>query len=94
MVARKRPLYYGRDQISEQDAIKRIDAYLSAVREEYLRAREIHPVTPNGHSGYAVLLEEVEEVWQEVKHPTQYENLFKECVQVSAMALAMALELK
>ncbi len=90
---RSRALYYANGDSRGQNAIK-MRAFLNAVMEEYQKAREHHPSTPNGHSGYAVMLEEVEEVWQEVKHPTVYENLFGECVQTAAMAMAMAIELE
>ena len=40
----------------------------------------------NPHEGYAVLLEELDELWQAVKHGTPIEQR-KEAVQVAAMAL-------
>lgn len=92
----KRSLYYQREVQSIQEEHKRVQAFLSAVGEEYIRARYDlkHPPTPNGHSGWAVLHEEEQEVWQEVQHPTTYANLFKECVQTAAMAMALALEVE
>jgi NTP pyrophosphatase (non-canonical NTP hydrolase) len=45
------------------------------------------------HEGYSVILEELDEVWEEVKKKTKerdMNNLFKELIQVSAMAQKMA----
>lgn len=40
----------------------------------------------SAHEGYAVILEELDELWQEVKHGTR-ERQREEAVQVAAMAL-------
>ena len=56
---------------------------------EVLRAIVKHP-TPfhSAHEGYAVLLEEVDELWNEVKAQTQSpEQMRKEAIHVAAMAL-------
>jgi hypothetical protein len=71
---------------------------------EVLRAKQIHGDKPfNGiHEGYAVLLEEVDELWDEVKkNPRKYpggsglhrDAMRKEAIQVAAMALRFAAEL-
>ena len=46
----------------------------------------------SGHEGFAVLKEEVDELWEAVKlnkkrHPERNELMRKECIQVGAMAL-------
>lgn len=46
----------------------------------------------SGHEGFAVLKEEVDELWEAVKlnkkrHPERDELMEKECIQVGAMAL-------
>lgn len=51
----------------------------------------------NAHEGYAVLLEEVDELWEEVKknqfkHPERNALIQKEAIQVAAMALRIAIE--
>lgn len=63
--------------------------FQKAVTEEIERARESHPPIQNIHEGYAVLLEEVDEFWDEVKKKTKNrdpDHLYKELVQVAAMA--------
>jgi len=59
------------------------------VIEEIRKAGESHPPIQNIHEGYAVLLEEVDEFWDEVKKKTKERDpkkLYKELVQVAAMA--------
>jgi NTP pyrophosphatase (non-canonical NTP hydrolase) len=59
------------------------------VRELNL-ARDAYPEFNSAHEGYAVLKEEVDELWDEIKKkPSQRdpEALRKEAIQVAAMAL-------
>lgn len=67
------------------------------VQMELLHAREKFPPMQSAHEGYAILLEEVDELWEEVKgnkgDPSLYrQSMRKEAVQVAAMALAFILE--
>lgn len=60
---------------------------------ELKKARQQHGPILSIHEGYAVILEELDEVWDEVKKKTNernLSNLLKELVQVSAMAQKMA----
>lgn len=61
---------------------------LKEIETEYLKAREIWPPMHSRHEGYAVLLEEVDELWQEIKHGSK-ERARAEAIQVGAMILAM-----
>lgn len=64
---------------------------LEDVAAELTRARAKHPEAFNSsHEGFAVLKEEVDELWDEVKHQTEersYARMRKEAVQIGAMAL-------
>jgi len=63
------------------------------VREELKRARRKNGPILSIHEGYAVILEELDEAWNEVKKQTEernLNNLLKELIQVSAMAQKMA----
>jgi NTP pyrophosphatase (non-canonical NTP hydrolase) len=63
------------------------------VKLELKRARKMHGPVNSIHEGYSVILEELDEVWEEVKKKTKerdMDNLFKELIQVAAMAQKMA----
>jgi hypothetical protein len=60
------------------------------LREVYL-ARQKHPPINSPHEGYAVILEELEEFWDEVKRrdrlPDNFAAMGVELRQIAAMAL-------
>lgn len=64
-----------------------IDSALASVKAELLRANKKHgALLHSAHEGYAVLKEEVDELWDDVKQ----DNLVrasKEAIQVGAMAV-------
>lgn len=64
--------------------------------DEFIHAREKHKACNSFHEHYAVLLEEVDEYWEEVrKNSTQRskKRIREELIQVAAMALAGIVEL-
>jgi len=68
---------------------------IETVGKEYDLACEKFPEMRSYHEGFAILKEEVDELWDEVKaHPPRCEELIKkECVQVAAMALRFLVDL-
>ena len=64
---------------------------LKLVAAEYEKARKKHRPMAGAHEGYAVLLEEVDELWDEIK-ADNHGRAQKEAVQVAAMALALLVE--
>lgn len=56
------------------------------VMREFDRATMLHPTQSSMHEGYAVLLEELDEVWHEVKN-NDAGNAIEEMIQVAAMAI-------
>lgn len=64
--------------------------------DSYKKARAKHAPMRGPHEGYAILLEEVDELWDEVKawRPDNFDNtaLKKEAMHVAAMSLAFLLE--
>ena len=55
---------------------------------ELKHAREVHPAFNSAHEGYAVILEELDELWDEVKKRVKDKRkLEEEAVQVAAMAM-------
>ena len=76
------------------EKVKQIEAALGDIGSEYLRAVKKHQPMVNAHEGWAVLLEEVDELWDEVKKQKRDpEKLRKEAVQVGAMALRFILDI-
>ena len=62
---------------------------------EALMASESWPPFNSAHEGYAVLLEEVDELWDHVKTKQKLrdiEAMKKEAIQVAAMALRFAID--
>lgn len=61
---------------------------LADILNEYIRARTLHGPTHSAHEAYAVFLEEVDELWDEIKrNPRDNKAMREEAVQVGAMAL-------
>jgi hypothetical protein len=54
--------------------------------QAYEHAQKKHRDIASGHEGYAVIKEELEELWDEVKHDN-VENFAKEALQVAAMGM-------
>jgi hypothetical protein len=63
------------------------------VAEELHSATDRYPPMHSAHEGYAILLEEVDELWEEVRAKQgsrDPERLYKEAIQVAAMAIRFA----
>ena len=75
----------------EQEA--KVDAVLAAVRSELLRAMAAHKPFASEHEGYAVILEELDELWDEVKRRDRDDAALRdEAVQVAAMAVRFVVD--
>jgi hypothetical protein len=70
-----------------------LDRALNDIREEYLTARGKFGPFCNGHEGFAVIKEELDELWDEIKGPQRNENLKEEATQVAAMAVKFLVDL-
>lgn len=70
----------------------KIEDALTIVGAEVLRATTLHGSFNSTHEGYAVLLEEVDELWHEVKtnNPSRARE---EAVQVAAMAIRFLMDI-
>jgi hypothetical protein len=90
------------DSIMDFSYLKNVDAWKpykkenlkmsieEEVKAEVDRATSIHGPFASAHEGYAVLLEEVDELWDEVKKKKQNRdlgNMRKEAIQIAAMAV-------
>ncbi len=67
--------------------------YAEYIVAEYQRARKKFKPMNGAHEGYAVILEELDELWDAVKK-NDVPHARKEAVQVAAMALAFLIEVK
>lgn len=68
---------------------------ISSIIKEHNNAVLKHRILNSYHEGYAVIKEEVDELWEEIKkkeHDT--DNIRKEAIQVGAMVLRFLNELK
>lgn len=61
---------------------------LERVTDELAAARRKFPNFHSAHEGYAVLLEECDELWDAIKHDDG-DGMRREAIQVAAMALRL-----
>ena len=63
------------------------------VRMELHRAMKLHGPMMSGHEGYAVILEELEELWDEIKLKKPDKELMREeAIQLAAMAMRFVID--
>ncbi len=70
--------------------------FLDDVQREVIKAANKYPPFNSAHEGYAVLLEEVDELWAEVKRKQGERNpeaLIDEAIHVAAMAARFVVEI-
>jgi len=58
---------------------------IKEIIQEYKRATEKFGSFASTHEGYAIILEELDELWDEIKKNSDRETMRKEAVQVAAM---------
>jgi len=64
--------------------------------QEFMLARQLHKQFGSPHEGYAMILEELDELWLEVKKrkaERSPERMRKEAIQVAAMAMRLIFDL-
>ena len=82
----------------DTDALRRIDAhshFAACVDAEIRKAESNFKPFNSAHEGFAVLLEEVDELKAEVwknQSARNWDAMYRECVQVAAMATRMAVD--
>ena len=69
------------------------DALLMEIGDEYERAIKKFPTFTTRHEGYAVILEELDEVWTAIKDDELITVVERELVQVGAMVLRFLMDL-
>ena len=63
------------------------EQYVARIVDEFNRASAKFKPFNSKHEGYAVLAEEVEELWDDIKSDADWDHLETEAIQVAAMAL-------
>lgn len=71
----------------------RREVAINLVRDELEKATSEWGCMASYHEGYAVIKEELDELWSEIKGKQKKENLEKEAVQIAAMAIRFLLDL-
>ena len=71
-----------------------IEAALEEIHRELSFAMKNNPPFNSAHEGYAVLLEEVDELWQDIKADKGYQReAYLEAKQIAAMALRYMIDI-
>lgn len=81
--------------VSDDPLFDRVDAVTTEVLHEVMRAMRKFAPFNSAHEGYAVLLEEVDELWDEVKKNQRVRDRDKmrtEAIQCAAMAVRFVLD--
>lgn len=73
--------------------VTKLETSLNEIREEYLSAKELFGPFNSHHEGYAVILEELDELWDEVKANKNKALMRKEAKHTAAMALRFMIDL-
>jgi len=63
-----------------------IETIWDLIKDEFFRASQKYGAFSSEHEGYAVILEELDELWKEVKR-NNTDKAVKEAIQVIAMGL-------
>jgi hypothetical protein len=77
----------------DQHRIDLTEAALGDVREEIMRAIARYPQFNSHHEGFAVILEEIDELWDEIK-TNNHKRARVEAIQVAAMAVRFITDLE
>ena len=71
-----------------------LDELLDAIKEEFLQATEKFDRFYSAHEGYAVIKEELDELWEEIKKKDRSDGqMYLEAKQVAAMGLRFMYDL-
>lgn len=74
-------------------SVSDIQVVLNEVYDELKSATEKFGPFRVPHEGYAVILEELDELWDAIKDNQKFPEHRKECIQIAAMAIRYVLDL-
>lgn len=83
-------------KVTQEGEVKVAENAIADIIEEFRTATAKFQPFHSAHEGYAVLAEEVDELWDEVKGHRSLENydrMIKEAIQVGAMALRFLVDI-
>ena len=72
---------------------KIIDEILADVQLEFMSACEKFHAYNSGHEGYAVIKEELDELWDEIKGEHKGERMYSEAKQVASTAIRFMIDI-
>lgn len=75
----------------------KVAPFLDLVQVEVVSAQQKHQPLNSGHEAYAVILEEIDEFWLEVKKRPRNRNkqaMLEELIQIAAMCARTAFDLE
>ena len=75
--------------------VERQAQIMAEVQQELHRAQSLYPSFSSPHEGYAIILEELDELWDEIKLRKDLRDtrtMRKEAIQVAAMAIRFLLD--
>jgi len=79
---------------SETQGQHRVRVVMERIQKELMRAVRIHAAFHSAHEGYAILLEEVDELKAEVfRRDRHYDRMRTEAIHVAAMGARFVLDL-
>ena len=85
-----------REEMEEKEHQQKLKLVLDMVKSEYMRATVKFDSFHNAHEGYAVLLEEMDELWDAVKlnqsSAARIDFMRAEAIQVAAMAIRFIID--
>ena len=70
-----------------------LSTVMQAVDAEYRRAVSLHGAFNSTHEGYAIIKEEVDELWDGVKKNDDKKLLREEAIQIAAMAIRFCIDI-
>lgn len=76
--------------------VTEVTRFVLDVRTEYVRVTERHGRLHSPHQGWAEILEELDELWEQVRQKRRNRDLdamYTECVQIAARAMKFAIDL-
>jgi hypothetical protein len=84
---------YDPDLVSDDPTLQRIDWLLKRTGDELRRAVERFPAFNSPHEGWAVIHEELDEMWDHCRANTgRSPDAHREAIQVAAMALRYVMD--